>query len=260
METETRKIPLPDFVKNVPGITESLFARANYEPSGGWAWFDDYNANLLPLIDQSIDNARNFLADVERRRAILTSVRKHLAGCRTFIAQTARLSKDANIGLDELGGKFAAWSLITAETEKEFSDTDDSKMLDDIKAANSDITALTAFKEYVEIDCAVDVALYAMHLAEPKYRVKLFRDIMKQVKRLETRINIIKATKSRIFDLLHDKTEIGNLIKTMEEAYSLIVPHLRKRKKFVDTYGAAALDDPITVSHVKTPKILDMAS
>ena len=49
-------------------------------------------------------------------------------------------------------------------------------------------------------------------------------------------------------------------MKTLDEAYQVLIPSMRKWKKLVDQQGVQALEDPIELRHAKSPAVMDLAS
>ena len=258
--TETRKIPIPEWVRSIPGVTEDMFSRERYEPSGGWTWYDYYAENIIPIIDGTIDNAKKFLDEAAQRDAVMACFRKQIASSKSTISEIERLANNANMSLGSLGETYNMWVKATHELERSFGLCEEEKPNEDIKAATNDISALTVLKEYILIDRDIDIALHALHLIDTRYRIKLFRNILKQVKQLETRLNMIRTTQSHIIALLNEHTCVGDFMKTLDDAYQVLIPSMRKWKKLVDQRGAEALEDSIEINHIKRPAIMDLAS
>ena len=207
---ETAKPTIPEWVRNTPGVTDEMFDRGRYEPSGGWEWFAHYTENLLPVIDEAIANARRYLGEAAQRDCVIATLRKQISASKSAITEVERLAKTANMSVTTLAASYHMWVRATLELETRLAaQEEEAAIAEDVKAAKSDISALTAFKEYILLDSGIDIALHALHLIDTRYRMRLFRSILKQMKHLETQISVIRASRSRIFALLNENTCIG---------------------------------------------------
>lgn len=119
-----------------------------------------------------------------------------------------------------------------------------------------DIKYLEAVIEYFTLDNILDRLLYIMSQIDYKKRIKPFRkafSVLKEVENARMRLNRNGGCYCKY--LLEEKMEMSKAIKTLDDAYALVSPGLRKMKKRYDVEGADVFKDSPFVAINTIPAI-----
>lgn len=228
------KFDNPEILSGIPGIRW-----VGYEPSGGNMWHEEYVKNLLPKIDEALVELREIAAAYEREKSRISSLSKCIKEIQR-IADKVREVAGGDATAGSLGPRVSDWLAATvrlSEPGLPFTEFDS----DGLQKTNEDIKFLMAFKEYVETDFMLDRTLYALYQVDDRYKMKLFRYVLKVLRKIDSSRAIIKNSKSLLNKYLADGGFAG-LFEMMDTAYEKLSIGLKKLKKLVDRQGVSAID------------------
>jgi len=226
------KFDNPEILNGIPGIEWR-----NYEPSGGHVWHEEYVKNLLPKINGSLVELRGIASAYERDRSRIASLSK----CVREMQRIADRVKEIACGdpmEDGIRSRISDWLDATERLAGQGLPEFDGEGL---QRTNDDIRFLEAFKEYVETDFMLDRTLYALYQVDDRYKMKLFRYVLKVLRKIDNSRAIIKNSKSLLNKYVAEGGFAG-LFEMMDSAYDTLSVGFRKLKKLVDRQGVSALD------------------
>ena len=226
------KFDNPEILNGIPGIEWG-----RYEPSGGHVWHEEYVNNLLPKINGSLVELRGIAAAYERDRSRIASLNK----CIREVQRIADRVKEIAGGdpmEDGIRSRIGDWLDATERLAGQGLPEFDGEGL---QRTNDDIRFLEAFKEYVETDFMLDRTLYALYQVDDRYKMKLFRYILKVLRKIDNSRAIIRNSKSLLNKYVAEGGFAG-LFNMMDIAYEKLSVGLKKMKKLVDRQGVSALD------------------
>jgi hypothetical protein len=231
--TVETKFDSPEILNGIPGINWN-----GYEPSGGQGWHDEYVNSLRPKIDGSLVELKATAAGYEKERTRLASLGKCAKEAQRLCERIQSIVADSGAACLDPGVQ--EWLAATARLAGQ-SFSVPARDAEGFRLISEDIKFLSAFKEYVEADFALDRVLFALYQVDARYKMKLFRCALRMCREIDVSRAVIRNSRS----LLLKYFAVGgfsDFFELMDNAYGRLSVGLRKLKKLVDRQGVSALD------------------
>lgn len=215
----------------------------NYIPAGGDGWQRLFREEIAPTLKASREKAERTkrviaerLRNIQRVRELAIEIQERGNELTKAAGVLAATEEDALDLATRISG-------IVAGARGVFNFADALQGTDAVLAKtrdiDEDIRFFDAFTAYIKADAELDRLLYALPFVTLKYRVKIFRAVLRLLNAVETNREAIRNSKSVV--LKNIEPRIKPLLDILDSAYASTSPAIRRMKKDYAKRGSAAL-------------------
>ena len=215
-----------------------------YEPPGGKSWRETFQK----IVDVLADSRKQ--AEKEKERLSFGIAKTNCA--RNAAVKVSALADEMERSIDpatlspkilEEAKARAAEVRMAAELFANLMNgvlaADDST--DVLRDIDEDLRFYDAFELFFEADTELDKMLFALFSVDRKYRAKIFREAYRLLSVVSTEREKLRNSKSVVF--LRIKPMLDKLLETLDSAYAVTAPYMKKLRKEMAKRGNSVLDE-----------------